>query len=477
MTSAKHSHDGDQWAIAIEILTEFAEMVRGAINSASAGTVTEDAGMDMGHAVLELLALYYQYELDHILVDLAPAAGAGWVLGQASVKRCFSIVFWLLVLFTALEYLDGNEAPDDGSDFAKGQSKLDDIYETLLGAKATDWQGQGARVYNAKNEALYGLVATMRDADRQIAHIVRRQAEKVQELREEIASILAALVVLLLAIALYMKLYWIPNSGAGTGQSCADPACVRPECEEEARVAYFQQLTGEFCGISAPVLNTTQITEAAATTVNSAPPPWLDSPTNWLPPLVAGVAIMATAAAIVCVGLVIDEGRSNAKEIEKQRDIYRQAAKGAADIVHNLGAVAPVIGGPAISEASSTTGFSTMPMMADAADKRAPVWALTGTGAGGANGSLAGSRSEPQWQPFAVPTLVGLGQPAGGASPRSMATDSRPRAEETASLPEDAVPAEPAQAAGAESTGALSEMAPTGTAAPASWDEALQAAL
>lgn len=332
MSAPGHVHDGDYWALAIELITECAEMVRGAINSASAGTVTEDAGMDMGHAVLELLALYYNFELDHILMDLAPPTGADWVLNKVQIGRCFSIVFWLLVFFTALEYLAGFEAPNNGDEFVTGKSEFDDIYEILLAAKADGWKGDGAGAYNAKNEALYGLIATMRDADQQIAQIMQRQAEQVQTLREEIASILAALVVLLLAIALYMKLYWIPRNVAETENECTDAACITPACQENARVAFFSTLPGS-CYVPPNVANATTVIDAAATTIQAAPPPSPASPTNWLPPLVAGVAIVATCAAIACVGLLIDNGKTNAKDLKKQTERYQQAAQAAADLV------------------------------------------------------------------------------------------------------------------------------------------------
>ena len=391
MAGVGHVHDGDYWALAIELVTELAEIVRGVVNSATAGTVTEDAGMDMGHAVFELLAIYYNFELDHILVDAAPATGAGWVLSKVWVKRCFSIVFWLLVLFTALEYLNGVAEPDEGKDFIEGRHHFEGISATLLKAKAGEWSGEGAKAYNEKNEKLYGLVEIMGDADRQIATIVRRQAEQVQNLREELASILGSLVVLLLAIALYMKF-----SGSLAPGECVDSECVTAACVDKRTQEFFSSrgMQGNVCWVPGQeVQNATDVIDSAAATVNSASPTSATAPANWLPPLVAGVAIVATTVAIVFIALIFDSAKSNADDIDKEKKRYRQAAQDAAEIARGAG-----IGASRRSVAALSAGAGLGPLR-PLADYGSPDRAA----------SRAVVRSDLRLPPIVVPGLaVGL---------------------------------------------------------------------
>ncbi|MBY0442003.1 MAG: hypothetical protein K2Q25_07690 [Mycobacteriaceae bacterium] len=440
---------GEFWAFVLEMLTELSEIIRGAVNVDSANEPPEDGWLDITHAILEITAIVLCFEAEHALEDLAPVNPTeAWVLSKVWIQRCFGITYWLLILFTALEYMSGFGAPDEGSDFDQGQKKFGDVYETLFDAKATHWTGTGAEAYNAKNETLFGLAKSMQDADRKITEIVAHQARRVQELRNEIAGLLAGVVGFMLAISFYMWRCGLLTFGAGhqCGNSEEEKAiqagrekAAAKKAEQERQAFFNSRLGNGYCGgCITEVDNAITVSDSAATEVEKAPLPSPLAPVNWLPPLVAVVTIMSTAAAIVCILLMINEGKSTVDEIKKQREIYQQAASDAADISNGLGVSAPATGRTAVPEISRhiIPGFAAHSMRADAGEISPAAFKATVATRDGVD------RRDPLWAPAGIRQTAVPIRPVGCTTSGPVRANRKPGAEENVFTQDTAVSAE-----------------------------------
>lgn len=383
----------------LEALASLGQVGRCIFDSVEAKELTKDAGMDLAADIAELGFLYQNLE--------KPSQNTVRP-GGSDIETCISIVYGTLTLFTVLELLNGWGLENCGNEFCDGQLKFDDIYKILQDAAPdyVKWSGSGAYAYDELNRKLSALIVTVENSDQQVAAILRRQADQVQEGRERLAGTvltLNGLLLLLLTVATCTFTYdaagaIIPSGGSGSKAGALAADCG-PELRAGAKPASLWLAAG--AGWVTSVLE------------------------QYLLVMALTVCISAVTVASVFLGELIAKGFANADSLRDQAHFYHQAADGAVEISSN--AAASGIGMPAAASKSAFSGFSATAIMSDTEviDMPTVVGELGGLGGmralvsassddgGGRYGWLAGPTTGLQTPLLTEPAPVGFDQMPG----------------------------------------------------------------
>lgn len=385
-------------------LMSLADIARCAYNSGKGNDITDDAYMDIVSDWAELMVLYGR-------VDKHPG-GAGNADGSlTSAEQCFSIVYFTMALITSLEFLNGWGPVHTGDEFTTGQSKLGNIDDILTpaGVRYGAWLGSGVDTYHELRQQLSALVDAVQVADQQAARIVHRQADQVQQVREELAATKLSLVGLFLFVAAIVWYYnhFLVNAytaalengeQALAGLEMAPlPPARQAVVFDEANAVHDRAVDGTLRRVG---LNQRYVTEVMQD-VQARGGFFLE---EYLPLIVLPPCIAAVTAVGVFLSRLYTNGNSNAQDVQKQSAAYETVARGAAAI--SGGPAASVVRRPAalLSTDSDFSGIALMPGAAEISGqivkvagvvdgvqgRCAPVGVFTGDSSGRADGWLIG---------------------------------------------------------------------------------------
>lgn len=339
-------------------LASLADIARCVYTSVEAKKITGDAEIDIGADMAELMFLCQGLNTP----ALENAQKYKNTRGVTRIYAWWSIVYGTLTLITALELLNGWGSPDAGVEFDNG-SRFDGTYDILTRAVPdySKWSGAGADTYGKLNQKLSELVAQMSDADRQTEAIVRRQADQVQEAREGLAETRLSLVGLLLFVSVIAAQSFAANAVVNSANDMFGEAVRGADrtASVGTRVTAGNNAKGEF-------FREQGYSEQYAS-VAAAPAQFLEA---WLPYIVLPPCIGAIAAVGIFVGRLIDDGCSNADDVEDPTGTYKTVVEAAAALLS--GAAAMGVGLPAglRSSISGITGLQTSPTPPYAAPSR-----------------------------------------------------------------------------------------------------------
>lgn len=175
------------------------------------------------------------------------------------------LLFVAIAFIQALEFLNGFDSPNKGTEFHDGGTTLSaDVTGQLLHAAPTEWSGAGARRYADKNLDQQDLVKRLADADRSIVDILKGQAFQVELGRDTLAAIRLGLVAAVpYAVCLYAQWYnlraaYIDQSGTPTERKARS---TRPMYKAEASLLDYVRRVVLVAGLAALALITYLIVE------------------------------------------------------------------------------------------------------------------------------------------------------------------------------------------------------------------------
>ena len=328
----------------IAAVTALMDATRCVYDSVEAKTVPLDAGLDFTADVFEIMLMYLRLELNNPTGNPGVIVPGGFEnytkdfsrnknITKSIAALCYGIVYGTFTLINALEQLNGWGEPDTGNAFIpdNGQSKFCEVSSILRSADPdpNNWSSDAARNHTDANQDLIALSDRTAAADTATASTLNLQADQVRQLRIELAATKLTLIELLALIMAFL----------GPLNFMAAKANTFP-MDESAE--YFVK----------PKWSKTveSITQAAE---------------PWLPYIVLPPCIAATITAGTLFGLLIDDGNSNANDLQDQTAEYQDVAYQANKICANRSTrpltrapAAPIANAPSFAALFLTPGRS-----------------------------------------------------------------------------------------------------------------------
>ncbi|MBY0441973.1 MAG: hypothetical protein K2Q25_07535 [Mycobacteriaceae bacterium] len=329
-----------------------ADITRCVYTSREAEKITLDRGIDIGADLAELGFLALGLSTKNTQMT---GRFFGIKADTNAVEWCWFTTYLVLDIFTSLELLNGCGEVNRGEEFLKVKSKFDNILGILIGAYPQEekWSGDAAEAYAKGNEKMQDLAGEVAAADAELARLVQRQSGQVQLAHDQMAEAKLVIYGLLLIIS-SVQFYSVRCGGMEAVFARHRKFAESYDCEGIVPKPALMRMYG-----------------------------FLDEA---LPLIVIPVLISTIIAVGVAYGQLIQDGNSNAGDIQGQKSNYKSVCDDARKIVATVSA-SPA--SQSMASACTGSGFSAIaPVGSDASDMF-----VTGTRAAGAGARGRGQRT------------------------------------------------------------------------------------